>query len=147
VVEKVAPGLDGEQRGELAEKVYPLVYDGSLVYVGMNTRQMRVWGESAIGCAFNAIIQATKDKSYACKSTNRLAQNTSIAQSIALLTHTPFRRIWCLPWFPQSGPLLHLRHPCHRHAPVSKVSPTRHGQLCPEGRASPGGRKGIPHLR
>ncbi|RKK87047.1 hypothetical protein BFJ71_g13506 [Fusarium oxysporum] len=59
------PGLDGAQRGELAEKVYPLVYDGSLGYVGMNTRQMRVWGESAIDCAFNAITQATKDKSYA----------------------------------------------------------------------------------
>ncbi|EXK79032.1 hypothetical protein FOQG_16325 [Fusarium oxysporum f. sp. raphani 54005] len=59
------PGLDGEQRGELAEKVYPPVYDGSLGYVDMNTRQMRVWGESAIDCAFNAISQATKDKSYA----------------------------------------------------------------------------------
>ncbi|PNP61192.1 hypothetical protein FNYG_14109 [Fusarium nygamai] len=28
---------------------------------------MRVWGESAIDCAFNAISQATKDKSYAYK--------------------------------------------------------------------------------
>ncbi|WJG35074.1 uncharacterized protein FOBCDRAFT_199452 [Fusarium oxysporum Fo47] len=26
-------------------------------------------------------------------------QDTSIAKSIALLTHTPFRRIWCLPRF------------------------------------------------
>ncbi|KAF4447925.1 carboxylesterase family protein [Fusarium austroafricanum] len=59
------PGLDRERRGELVEKVYPPVYDGSLGYVDMNTRQMRVWGESAIDCSFNAISQATKDKSYA----------------------------------------------------------------------------------
>ncbi|RKL50890.1 hypothetical protein BFJ72_g343 [Fusarium proliferatum] len=59
------PGLGGEQREELAEKIYPPVYDGSLGYVDMNTRQMKVWGESAIDCAFNAISQATKDKSYA----------------------------------------------------------------------------------
>ncbi|KAF4462512.1 alpha beta-hydrolase [Fusarium albosuccineum] len=59
------PGLDEEQRRELAEKVYPPVYDGSLGYVDMNTRQMAVWGESAYDCTFNAISQATKDKSYA----------------------------------------------------------------------------------
>ncbi|KAF5021002.1 hypothetical protein F66182_6933 [Fusarium sp. NRRL 66182] len=59
------PGLDGEQRGELADKIYPPVYDGSLGYVDLNTRQMKVWGESAIDCSFNAISQATKDKSYA----------------------------------------------------------------------------------
>ncbi|KAF5618588.1 carboxylesterase family [Fusarium sp. NRRL 52700] len=59
------PGLDREQRGELAENIYPPVYDGSLGYVDLNTRQMSVWGESAIDCAFNAISQTTKDKSYA----------------------------------------------------------------------------------
>ncbi|CAJ0554867.1 Ff.00g133800.m01.CDS01 [Fusarium sp. VM40] len=59
------PGLDGEQRGELADKIYPPLYDGSLGYVDMDTRQMRVWGESTIDCPFNAISQATKDTSYA----------------------------------------------------------------------------------
>ncbi|EXM16910.1 hypothetical protein RAB80_003892 [Fusarium oxysporum f. sp. vasinfectum] len=47
----------------------------------ISTRQIRVWGESAIDYAFNAISQATKDKSYAYKSTKRLAQDTSIAKN------------------------------------------------------------------
>uniref|UniRef100_A0A8H7TW17 Carboxylic ester hydrolase n=1 Tax=Bionectria ochroleuca TaxID=29856 RepID=A0A8H7TW17_BIOOC len=59
------PGLDGGQREELMESVYPAVYDGSLGYVDMNTRQMSVWGESSIDCAFNAIAKASKDKGYA----------------------------------------------------------------------------------
>ncbi|CAG9977280.1 unnamed protein product [Clonostachys byssicola] len=59
------PGLDGARREELMESVYPAVYDGSLGYVDMNTRQMSVWGESSIDCAFNAIAKATKDKGYA----------------------------------------------------------------------------------
>uniref|UniRef100_A0A0B7KKN8 Carboxylic ester hydrolase n=1 Tax=Bionectria ochroleuca TaxID=29856 RepID=A0A0B7KKN8_BIOOC len=59
------PGLDGGRRKELMESVYPAVYDGSLGYVDMNTRQMSVWGESSIDCAFNAIAKATKDTSYA----------------------------------------------------------------------------------
>lgn len=117
------PGLNGEQRGELADKIYPPVYDGSLGYSDMNTRQMRVWGESTIDCPFNAISQATKDTSYACKST---AGHKIPASHRASLTHTPFRRVWCLPWFPHPGPLLHLRQPRYRHTPVSKVSPTRH---------------------
>ncbi|KAJ4040863.1 hypothetical protein NW763_012595 [Fusarium oxysporum] len=47
----------------------------------ISTRQIIIWGESAIDYAFNAISQATKDKSYAYKSTKRLAQDTSIAKN------------------------------------------------------------------
>ncbi|RBQ68334.1 hypothetical protein FVER14953_13995 [Fusarium verticillioides] len=64
-LERSFPGLDVKQRQEMAKEIYPPVYDGSVGYLDMNTRQMRVWGESAIDCAFNAISQATKDKSYA----------------------------------------------------------------------------------
>lgn len=50
------PGLDSEQKGELVDKMYPSVYDGSLGYVDMNTMQIRVWGESAIDCYFKGLL-------------------------------------------------------------------------------------------
>ncbi|KAF9761951.1 hypothetical protein IL306_003615, partial [Fusarium sp. DS 682] len=50
----------------LADTVYPPVYDGSVGYVDLNTRQMSVWGEAVVDCTYRAISEATKDESYAC---------------------------------------------------------------------------------
>ena len=60
------PGLEDGQFSELANEIYPSVYDGSVGYLDTNTRQMSVWGEAAVDCAFYAITKATNMVSYAC---------------------------------------------------------------------------------
>ncbi|GJN70069.1 hypothetical protein PLICBS_004121 [Purpureocillium lilacinum] len=61
------PGLEDSRFDDIAKRIYPAVYDGSVGYVDTNTRQMSVWGEAVIDCAYHAISKATKTVSYACK--------------------------------------------------------------------------------
>ena len=60
-------GLKDEEYDNLAENIYPAIYDGSYGYVDLNTRQMSMWGEAVVDCTYNAISEATKNESYACK--------------------------------------------------------------------------------
>lgn len=61
------PGLKDKDYDYLADTVYPAIYDGSVGYVDLNTRQMSVWGEAVVDCTYRAISEATKNESYACK--------------------------------------------------------------------------------
>ncbi|KAM0446022.1 hypothetical protein ACHAPV_004728 [Trichoderma viride] len=58
-------GLTSKDVAHLATSLYPPQYDGSLGYVDMDTRQMKLWGEAAIDCNYYWIGQGVRDKGYA----------------------------------------------------------------------------------
>lgn len=60
-------GLTSKDVAHLATSLYPPQYDGSLGYVDMDTRQMKLWGEAAIDCNYYWIGQGVRDKGYACE--------------------------------------------------------------------------------
>ncbi|KAL6900031.1 Alpha/Beta hydrolase protein [Trichoderma evansii] len=58
-------GLTSQDVTHLATSLYPPKYDGSLGYVDMDTRQMKLWSEAVIDCNYYWIGQGVQDKGYA----------------------------------------------------------------------------------
>lgn len=59
-------GLTSEDVTHLATSLYPPQFDGSLGYVDMDTRQMKLWSEAVIDCNYYWIGLGVRDKGYAC---------------------------------------------------------------------------------
>jgi carboxylesterase type B len=62
------PAITNDTAVYLAEQLYPAVYDGSLGYVDMDSRQMSLWGEAVIDCTFVLLQDSLEGDGYACKS-------------------------------------------------------------------------------
>lgn len=60
-------GLTSKDVTHLAISLYPPQFDGSLGYVDMDTRQMKLWSEAVIDCNYYWIGQGVRDKGYACE--------------------------------------------------------------------------------
>ncbi|GFP52825.1 carboxylesterase patB [Trichoderma asperellum] len=58
-------GLTNRDVTHLATSLYPPQFDGSLGYVDMDTRQMKLWSEAVIDCNYFWIGQGVRDKGYA----------------------------------------------------------------------------------
>ncbi|PTB44808.1 uncharacterized protein TrAFT101_000281 [Trichoderma asperellum] len=58
-------GLTNKDITHLATSLYPPQFDGSLGYVDMDTRQMKLWSEAVIDCNYYWVGQGVRDKGYA----------------------------------------------------------------------------------
>ncbi|KAH7322570.1 Alpha/Beta hydrolase protein [Stachybotrys elegans] len=60
-------GLSSRDIEELANEIYPPIFDGSLGYDDQATRQMVLYSEGTIDCSFLLINQALNGTSFACE--------------------------------------------------------------------------------